>query len=251
VSARVALVTGAGGGIGGAVCDALAATGHVVVALDIDGAKADITAARLTRGGSRARSVPCDVSLEDDVDRALADIATSAGPPLVSVHCAGVGGPFHLTTEVSTTEWDLVLGTNLRSAFLLARRLLPAMKTAGFGRIVHVASIHGLHGARRSSTYAASKHGLIGYTRALAAEWGAHGITCNAICPGYVETAMGAQEAAGRDHRERILARTPSGRLATPEEIASLVAYVVSDAARHVNGAAWVVDGGITADVGL
>jgi 3-oxoacyl-[acyl-carrier protein] reductase len=233
------------------VCDALAETGHLVVVLDVAASRAQATAARIVGRGERAVAVACDVSREHDVERALEALAAGAGPPSVLVHAAGVGGPFHRADEVSVAEWDHVFDTNLKSAFLFARRVLPAMASARFGRIVHVASIQGLAGARLSSTYAASKHGLVGYTRALAAEWGEHGITCNAVCPGYVDTPMGVQPEARPGHREAILLRTPSRRVAAPADVAAVVRFLVSDAARHVNGAAVPVDGGILADVGI
>jgi 3-oxoacyl-[acyl-carrier protein] reductase len=249
VKPRVVLVAGVGG-IGGAVCDALANTAEIV-ALDLAEDKAEAVARRVRERGGQARAVRCDASDPSDVDAALSAIELDPGVPSILVHAAGYGGPFHPVDEVPIDEWDRVVGTNLKSAFLLARRLLPHMKSRGFGRLVFIASVQGLRGARLSTAYVASKHGVVGLSRALAAEWGEFGITCNAICPGYVKTAMGAQPEARPGHVERILERTPSKRIAEASEIASMVQYVISDAARHVNGAALVIDGGITADIGI
>jgi len=249
LSPRVILIAGAGG-IGTAACDALAKDATIVVCDIVEG-RAEAAARRVRERGGQARAVRCDVSDPSDVDAALSAIQRDLGVPSILVHAAGFGGPFRPVDEFPLDEWERVIGTNLKSAFLLARRLLPHMKSEGFGRLVFIASVQGLSGARLSSAYVASKHGLVGFTRALAAEWGEFGITCNAVCPGYVNTAMGAQPEARPGHVERILERTPSKRIAEPSEVASMVQYLVSDAARHVNGAALVIDGGITADIGI
>jgi 3-oxoacyl-[acyl-carrier protein] reductase len=249
VSARIALIAGAGG-IGTAVCEALA-NAAVVVALDVDRARAEAAARRVRERGGQAKAVRCDVSDPGEVDAALSALERDVGSPSILVHAAGFGGPFHRVDEVPVDEWDRVIGTNLKSAFLLSRRLLPRMKSGGFGRLVFIASVQGLFGARLSAAYVASKHGLVGFARAVAAEWGEFGITCNAICPGYVNTAMGAQPEARPGHLERILERTPSKRIAEPSEVASMVEYLVSGAARHVNGAVLVIDGGMTGDLGV
>jgi 3-oxoacyl-[acyl-carrier protein] reductase len=250
VSDRVAVVTGGGGGIGAAVCEALADTATVVV-LDIDAGKAERAAQRVQELGGHAVAIRCDVSSEREVDTALSAIARDQGAPAILVHAAGYGGPFHTVDEVSHAEWARIVGTNLTSAFSFSKWLLPKMKDAGFGRLVFIASVQGLVGARLSSAYVASKHGLVGLARALAAEWGEFGITSNAICPGYVNTTMGPQPDARAGHAQRILDRTPSRRIAEPAEVAALVRYVVSLEARHMNGATIVLDGGITADLGI
>lgn len=249
MSGRVALVAGAGG-IGTAVCEALASESSLVV-FDVDEGRAQSVAKRLREQGRQVCAVRCDISDAGDVEAALSAIGRDVGPPSIFVHAAGFGGPFHSVDEVSVDEWDKIVGTNLRSAFLFSRWLLPHMKAARYGRIVLIASVQGLVGARLSTAYVASKHGLVGFARALAAEWGEFGITCNAVCPGYVNTPMGAQPDSRPGHVELILERTPSKRIAEPKEVASLVQYLVSDAAAHVNGAALVMDGGITADIGI
>lgn len=153
--------------------------------------------------------------------------------------------------EVSDDEWYDLVNANLKSVFNLCRAALPAMKQQGFGRIVNIASVQGYLGAARSSTYVACKHGVIGYTRAIAAEWGAFGITCNAICPGYVQTSMGVQDGAVDDHTQRVIEKTPAGRIAQPQEIAQLVAYLVGPNASFINGASLTIDGGLSCHVGV
>jgi len=247
---QVAVVAGGGGSIGTAVCEALS-PGVAVVVLDVDATSGERAARRVRERGGSGVAFPCDVRDEREIDRIVTSIEADYGPPSILVHAAGFGGPFHRVDEVPAAEWDRIVDTNLKSAFLLSKRLLPAMKNAAFGRLIFVASVQGLMGAPLSSAYVASKHGLIGFARAVAAEWGQFGITSNAVCPGYVNTKMGPQPGVRPDHVERILARTPSKRIAEPEEVASLVAFLISDSARHVNGAALVVDGGMSADLGV
>jgi len=225
---RVAVVTGGAQGIGAAIVSALSAD-HAVAVLDL-------------KNGPGV--VECDVGNRESVERALAAVEADLGTPTVLVNNAGFGGPFHRIDEVEDDEWERVVSTNLRSVFYLSRRLLPKMKAAGFGRIVNIASIYGLKGGARSSTYSAAKHGVIGYTQSLADEWGAFGITCNAICPGYVDTPAVSAEAA-----KIAIAKTPVGRLGKPEEIAALVAHLCGPQSGYINGVAWAVDGGITSRV--
>jgi 3-oxoacyl-[acyl-carrier protein] reductase len=250
-SAPVAIVTGAARGIGAAIARELAERRISVALLDIDPKTTKQTAALLDAPGVKVLAVRCDVSKDDAVRRAVAVVRRQLGEPSILVNNAGIGGPFHRIDEVSNREWDQIMSTNLRSVFLFARSLLPGMKARGFGRIVNIASVHGLFGAARSSTYVASKHAMIGYTRAIAAEWGAFGITCNAVCPGYVETAMGAQDDKIQDHRRRVLERTPVGRIAMPDEVAALVGQLTDRRTAYVNGAVIVIDGGLTAHLGL
>lgn len=237
---KVAVVTGAARGIGYAISQKLKNEGFLVAGVDKSWTKR-----------TPLNSYICDVSISKEVERTVRQIRKEMGEPSLLINNAGWGGPFHPLTKVSDREWGFIHNTNLSGAFYFMRALIPQMAKSKYGRIVNIASIYGLLGGANSVAYSSSKHGLIGLTRAAAAEWGARGITINAICPGFVDTAMGAQDKKVGSHRAKILRRTPAGRLGVPEEIADAVAFLVSDKARFVNGAALTIDGGLMVDVGL
>ncbi|EQA35976.1 oxidoreductase, short chain dehydrogenase/reductase family protein [Leptospira inadai serovar Lyme str. 10] len=163
------------------------------------------------------------------------------------VHCAGYGGPYHKITEVTLEEWDAVFSINLRSAFQITQALLPVLSAQKFGRLIYIASSLSVKGSALSVAYSASKHGLVGFVKSIAAEWGEFGITANAISPGYIETKMGIQEDQVDDHRKKILSMTPTKTIADPEEIARVASFLLSNDSHYINGANWAVDGGITA----
>lgn len=227
----VALVTGSCGGIGSAILARLKNEGWSVADVDI-----------LPEAGFR-----CDVSSEDEVKACLARVEAELGAVDLLVNNAGLGGPFHTIDEVALDEWERIMAINVRAPFLLCRQLVPRMASRGGGRVVNIASVQGTRGAARSSTYSTSKHALVGLTRSLAVEWGNRGITCNAICPGYVDTAMGLDEEGNPGITARAMARIPAGRQATPDEVASLVAYLASAEAAYMNGAVLPLDGGFSA----
>ncbi len=245
---RRALVTGASRGIGRAVVERLAADGLSVVAVGRDrDALADVAA---SAGGRRWRVEPqrCDVTDED----AITTLFDRVGPIDVLVANAGVSAsaPVHRT---SLNEWNRQLLVNATGVFLSARAALPQMRERNHGRIVVVASVAALHGARYISAYAASKHAALGFTRCLAAEVAGSGVTANAVCPGYVDTAMTDRSIATiaaltdrdeADARAFLEREQPLGRLITPEEVAAAVAFLASDAAAPINGQTLVLDGG-------
>lgn len=247
----VAVVTGAARGIGAATAQILAERGMAVALLDLREDTLQATTQGLAAAGHQVRGIGCDVGKRASVEAAIARVESELGPIAVLVNNAGVGGPFHRVDEVSDEEWDWIIDTNLRSVFLFARNLLPKMKAQGHGRMVNVASIQGFLGSARSSTYVASKHGMIGYTRTIAAEWGAYGITANAVCPGYVDTALGIQPDQISDYQARVLAKSPVQRVASPAEIAALIAFLAGPDSGYINGAVFPIDGGITAHVGI
>ena len=245
---NVALVTGASRGIGAAIAEVLAENGFRVALLGRDAEALSRLEKKLAATGAQALPFICDVADEASVDATLARIETSLGVPGVLVNNAGVGGPFHRADEVSKEEWNALFGVNVDGVYHLCRWALPRMKAGGYGRIVNISSIQGLFGGARSSTYAATKHALIGYSKTLAAEWGAYGITCNAVCPGYIDTEMLAK--ADPASRQELLRRIPAGRFGTPEEVARLVAFLVGPHGGYINGSALVMDGGLSSHLG-
>lgn len=248
---KVVIVTGAGNGIGAATAKIYAANGYKVGVLDVKGADAIRVAEEIAGTGGTALALVCDVGNKESVEAAVSKIETTYGDISTVVNNAGVGGPFHRVDEVEDDEWDWVVRTNQKSVFMFSRILLPKMKVAGFGRIVNVASIQGFLGSPYSSTYVATKHAVIGYTRTIAAEWGQYGITCNAVCPGYVMTAMGARDDELDDYTKKVMAKSPVKILAKPEDIGNLIYYLTGEHGQYINGSIINIDGGITAHVGI
>jgi NAD(P)-dependent dehydrogenase (short-subunit alcohol dehydrogenase family) len=238
--ARVAVVTGAAKGIGAAIASALADAGCDLALIDREDASDQ------ARGGLTVRG---DVSDLADV-RDFADaVIERFGRVDVLVNNAGVSsiGPAERTTA---EEWRRVIDINLTGPFLLCQAFGTRMLDQGAGAIVNVASIAGLRGVSDRAAYNASKHGLIGLTRSLAAEWGGRGVRVNAVCPGWVKTPMDvADQASGGYDDADITDRVPMGRFAAPPDVAGAVAWLADpDQAAFVNGVALPVDGGWTAD---
>ncbi|OUQ89092.1 acetoacetyl-CoA reductase [Brevibacillus brevis] len=248
---QVAIITGAGNGIGAAAAKLLAQHGVRVAVLDLHEEKARLVAQEINQAGGQALSIRCDVGQRAQVEEAIQLVESHFGDITILVNNAGVGGPFHRVDEVSDEEWDWIMNTNLKSVFLFCRNLLPKMKERNYGRIVNIASIQGLLGSAHSSTYVASKHGMIGYTKTIAAEWGEHGITCNAICPGYVDTAMGVRPEDISDYMNRVIAKSPVKRVAQPVEIAQMIDHLVGPHSGYINGTSITMDGGISSHIGI
>lgn len=248
---KVALVTGGGRGIGRAIATALARTGWDIVVVARSAGELEETAAAVRELGRRALAIPMDVTETEAVNRAV-EAACAFGSLRVLVNNAGVAPS--LKFEETTDElWARTMGVNLTAAFAFCRAALPSMLAAGWGRIINIASTSAKVGYMYNAAYVASKHGLMGLTRALAMEVARKGITVNAVCPGFVDTdiaRLGMENLIQRTGRSAVEARrayesmSPQNRLFTPEEVAEAVVYLTSDAARGINGQGLVIDGG-------
>ena len=241
----VALVTGASRGIGSATSLALARAGLAVAIgyrSDLEGA--EHTVAKAKADGGSAIAVSMDVRAEDSIQQAFHTIEAELGRVRVLVNNAGYTKD-GLAVKYATETWEATIGTNLTGAFLCARRALPAMLKARWGRIINIASAAALRGNAGQAAYSASKTGLVGLTMSLAREVGGRGITVNAVCPGFVHTRM--TEPQSEEIRQRYIEMTPAGRFGTPEEVAAVIAFLAGPEAGYVNGAVISVDGGLTA----
>lgn len=246
---KIAIVTGAGNGIGAATAKKFAKAGIKVAVVDIAVEQAQKVVNEIKESGGEAMAIRCDVSKKADVESCITQVESAYGVPTILINNAGIGGPFHRVDEVTEEEFDLVFGVNIKSVYLFAHDLLPKMKELGYGRIVNTSSIQGMYGSPGSSSYVATKHAVIGYTKTIAAEWGKYGITCNAVCPGFVQTAMGAQDDAVDDYTKKVMSMTPTHTIATPDELADMMFFLVEQG--YMNGSVNVMDGGITCHVGI
>jgi NAD(P)-dependent dehydrogenase (short-subunit alcohol dehydrogenase family) len=245
--ARVAVVTGAARGIGRRVAEGLAQEGYALALTDLSAATE--TAGAIEERGGVVLDVPGDVSLEADVAALAERVRERFEHVDVLVNNAGISS-IAPAEETPLEEWRRVLEVNLTGPFLLCRAFGRLMLEAGRGSIVNVASVAGIQGIADRAAYNASKHGLIGLTRTLAAEWGGRGVRVNAVCPGWVKTEMDVEDQAGGGYSDRdIVERVPMGRFAAPGDVASAVAFLADpERSGFVNGVALPVDGGWTAD---
>ncbi len=242
---RVALVTGASGGLGRAAALALAADGReVACAYSSNDTGAKETVRLIEEAGGTAEAFGTDVADEHRVGDMFRAVSEWTGPPLIVVGAAGILRD-GLTVKYPADEFDRILRVNITGTFLCARAALPAMLKARWGRIVVVSSAAALRGNPGQAAYSASKAGLLGMTRSLAREYGSRGITVNAVCPGVVETDMTAGFL--QKNRDRIIEEIPAGRFGAADEIAAAIRFLAGEAASYVNGAVLAVDGGLTA----
>ena len=249
-AARVAVVTGAGRGIGAASARMLAAAGFSVVVSARSRDRIERVSSELVATGKRAKPVVCDVTSEESVV-ALFREAAEFGPVAVLVNNAGAAASMSVI-KTSLDEWNRLMAVNATGAFLCTRTFLPGMIERKWGRVVNVASTAGLHGAKYIAAYSAAKHALMGFTRSAAAEVATTGVTVNAVCPGYVDTDMTTESLdriiarTGRSREEALAAALASAgqtRLISAEEVARAVVSLCADTASPPNGEAVVLDG--------
>lgn len=239
---RAALVTGASGGLGAHFAGVLARCGaRVAVAARRAGACAAVSAAIAAAGGE-SYPVRMDVADGASVKAAVAEVEERFGRLDILINNAGIAAPAP-ALDLGEADWDAVLDTNLKGAFLAAQAAAQAMKRHGGGAIVNVASILGLRVAGQVAAYAASKAGLVQLTRALALEWARHGIRVNALCPGYIETDINRDFFQG-DAGRAMLKRVPQRRLGQPSDLDGPLLLLCSDASAYMTGAVVAVDGG-------
>ena len=240
---RVAIVTGAGRGMGRAVAHRLAAGGAKLVVNDVASDSADAVASELRDSGVEAVSAPGDISRSPDVRRMVDTAIENFGTVHILVNNAGILRPTAVI-DIEEDEWDLVVSVNLRGTYLCSRAVLPAMRDAGWGRIVNFSSTAGKNVSTVGGAhYTAAKAGILGFTRHLAKEEAGYGITVNSVCPGLIDTEM-IRTTIDPDRTKAYAASFPIPRLGEPEEVAELVAFLASDRAAYITGASLDINGG-------
>ncbi|HVW83050.1 MAG TPA: SDR family NAD(P)-dependent oxidoreductase [Bryobacteraceae bacterium] len=249
---KVVVVTGAGAGIGAAVADVFAECGARVVGLDCNPDTLRQTTERIMKNRGILHPICADVASEQSVAKAFHEIGTKYES--VDVLVNNVGVEFYKDfVDVRVSDWEQQIAVNLRSVFLCCSHVVPAMMRARRGAIVNTASVQAFATTGQTAPYAASKAGVLGLTRDLARDLGPYNIRVNGICPGCIDTPMMERSlernADARAARQKMEAAIPLRRLGKPREIANVVAFLASDLAGYVSGAAWLVDGGLLAQL--
>jgi NAD(P)-dependent dehydrogenase (short-subunit alcohol dehydrogenase family) len=247
---KVAIVTGAASGIGRSTARRLAADGHAVAGVDVDAEGLANSMEEIVQAGGTARAYLFDIVPPGAFVRVVEEVDHDLGAPDVLCNVAGIGVAAKLL-ETSAEDWERVFALNVTALFHACKAVLPGMLGRGVGIIVNIASVAGVVAVRDRAAYTASKFAVVGLTRSITADYAAQGIRCNAICPGTVETEwIGKILANAPDPataRAGMAARQLDGKMGSPEEVAEGVAFLVSDGARFMNGAALVMDGGLSA----
>ena len=239
---QVAIVTGGARGIGREIALLLASAGADLALFDVNPQQLEQTVAELRQLGRRAEGIVVDVTDGKQVDEGVAKVLDKLGKIDILINNAGITKD-GLLIRMDDAQWDRVLTVNLKGTFLCTRSVAKHMLKQRCGRIVSIASIVGLIGNPGQANYAASKAGIIGFTKAVAKELASRGITCNAIAPGFIKTEM--TEALPEPAKQRLMEAIPMGTLGEPLDVAQAALFLVSDAARYVTGHVLVVDGGL------
>lgn len=243
-SGRVALVTGGAKGIGKAISLKLASLGYrVAINYRSSSQEASSLVDEITASGGVAFSVSGDVSIPDDVKGIFAAVASELGPVEILVNNAGITKD-GLLMRMKDSDWDSVIDGNLKSAFMCSREAIKSMSKGRWGRIVNMASVVGLTGNPGQANYCSSKAGLIGLTKSVAREYAQRGVTVNAVAPGFIQTDM--TEVLPQQVKDDMIRSIPAARPGSVEDVASAVAFLVSDEASYITGQVLAVDGGMT-----
>ncbi len=242
LSARVAIVTGSGQGIGREIALTLAEHGASVVISDINATTANEVAAEIVAKNGKSMAITADVTVQEEVASLVDQTVSSFGQIDILVNNAGIARDT-LLMRMSSTDWDQVLATNLKGAFLCTQAVVRHMIRQRWGRIINIASVVGLIGNSGQANYAAAKAGLIGLTKTTARELAARGVTANAIAPGFIDTEMTRK--LSDNAKQEFLRQVPLGYPGLPKDVADAVAFLASEEARYITGHVLNVDGGM------
>ncbi len=240
---KTALVTGGNGGIGKGIAIGLAQAGANVVIAARNEEKSTAVVTEIESLNSQALAIRCDVLIQEDLEKTVGAIQEKFGRLDILVNNAGINRRANWS-QLSEEDWDLVLGTNLKSVFLLSKLSHPLLKADGGGKVINIGSMTSIFGTARVPAYSASKGGIVQLTKSLAISWAQDNIQVNAILPGWIRTDLTARLIADDDFSDRIIRRTPQGRWGDPEELAGAAVFLASSASNFITGQSLSVDGG-------